>query len=171
MGVVFYAGIVDQQQDVDRFGGGEVIYVKVQYLSSYNKELWGPIKKGTIGSSGFDLRSCEAGIVPAGKWSMFKCGIRFEMQEGVEAQIRSRSGLSVKSGVFVLNSPGTIDSDYRGEICCVLASISSDDYHVKQGDRIAQVVFSKSDPVLILDVEEVTETDRGQDGFGSTGNM
>jgi len=115
------------------------------------------------------LRSIEDGVVPAGGWKLFPCGVKFELQEGTEGQVRSRSGLALKHGVSVLNSPGSLDADYRGEICVLLCNHGKEGYAVKRGDRIAQVVFTYSHSVLTIDVERVNQTDRGEGGFGSTG--
>ena len=98
-----------------------------------------------------------------------RTGISLELHEGMEAQVRSRSGLAAKSGVFVLNSPGTIDSDYRGEVKVILANLGRAAFVVRPGDRVAQMVFMLVPDVLLTNVEELTETDRGAGGFGSTG--
>lgn len=87
----------------------------------------------------------------------------------MEAQVRSRSGLAAKSGVFVLNSPGTIDSDYRGEVKVILANLGPAPFVVRRGDRVAQMVFMLVPDVLLTEVEVLTETERGAGGFGSTG--
>ncbi len=123
----------------------------------------------TVFSSGLDLRSAEECIIPAGKWKAVSTGIAVEIPAGYEGQVRPRSGLALKSGVTVLNAPGTIDADYRGEVKVILVNLSDKDFEVKKGDRIAQLVIA---PVVKADVKEVdalSETKRGQGGFGSTG--
>ncbi|HEQ79272.1 MAG TPA: dUTP diphosphatase [Euryarchaeota archaeon] len=126
-------------------------------------------KRATSGSSGFDLKSVEDADIPSGGWSVIRTGLVMEMRTGLEAQIRSRSGLAAKKGLFVLNSPGTIDSDYRGEICVILANISKETGHIKRGDRIAQMVISRVEQPVFELVSELEDTQRGEGGFGSTG--
>ena len=103
-----------------------------------------------------------------GERKLISCGFAIELPAGYEAQIRSRSGLALKSGIMVLNSPGTIDSDYRGEIGVILMNLGSS-MLIKHGDRIAQMVIAKVSAARIEFVEELGVTDRGADGFGSTG--
>ncbi len=125
----------------------------------------------TVGSSGFDVSACiDANITLAPQSiTMVKTGLSLELPEGFEAQVRSRSGLALKNGVFVLNSPGTVDNDYRGELCVILANFSSQPFTVENGMRIAQVVIAKYAQFPIEIVEILTETQRGSGGFGSTG--
>lgn len=125
----------------------------------------------TAGSSGFDVSACiDANITLAPQSvTMVKTGLSLELPEGFEAQVRSRSGLALKNGVFVLNSPGTVDNDYRGELCVILANFSSQPFTVENGMRIAQVVIAKYAQFPIEIVEILTETQRGSGGFGSTG--
>lgn len=92
-----------------------------------------------------------------------------ELPVGYEAQVRPRSGLAAKKGVTVLNAPGTIDADYRGEIGVILVNISKDDFVVEDGERIAQMVIAKHERAEWIEVEELSETSRGEGGFGSTG--
>lgn len=125
----------------------------------------------TNGSSAVDLHSSENLIIKAGQRGLVKTGLKIEMPIGCEAQIRSRSGVAINSGVFVMNAPGTIDSDYRGEIGIILLNSGCEDFEIKSGDRIAQMVFAK---VLSVDFEEVAEeslssTARASGGFGHTG--
>jgi dUTP pyrophosphatase len=126
-------------------------------------------KKLDKGSSGFDLFSIEDKILFPGERSLFKLGIALEIPEGFEAQIRSRSGLCLKHGILVLNSPGTIDSSYRGEIGIILYNTSQKKYQIQKGDRIAQMVFQKVPEVSLVQTEEIKSTERGANGFGSTG--
>lgn len=100
---------------------------------------------------------------------LIKTGLCIEMPQGMEAQIRPRSGLALKHGITVLNSPGTVDSSYRGDIGVILINHSSDPFHIKKGDRIAQLVFQKVESVKLNVVQELSDTNRGVRGFGSTG--
>lgn len=125
----------------------------------------------TIASAGMDLRAnidesislkpLERGIV--------KTGIFMEIPIGYEAQIRPRSGLAFKKGITVLNSPGTIDSDYRGEVGVILVNLSSEEFVIEDGERVAQMVIAKHEQANWEEVEILEETDRGIGGFGSTG--
>jgi dUTP pyrophosphatase len=125
----------------------------------------------TSGSSGFDISAClDENIILAPKSvTMVKTGLSLELPEGFEAQVRSRSGLALKNGVFVLNSPGTIDNDYRGELCVILANFSSEPFTIEHGMRIAQVIVARYQQFPLEIVQELTETQRGSGGFGSTG--
>jgi dUTP pyrophosphatase len=125
----------------------------------------------TLGSSGFDISACldEDIILAPQSVAMVKTGLSLELPEGFEAQVRSRSGLALKNGVFVLNSPGTIDNDYRGELCVILANFSTEPFIIEHGMRIAQVIIAKYEQFPIEIVENLTETQRGTGGFGSTG--
>ncbi len=96
-------------------------------------------------------------------------GIYMALPEGYEAQVRPRSGLAIKKGIGVLNSPGTIDADYRGEICVILVNLSSEDFVVEDGERIAQMVIARYEQAEWLEVEALNETERGEGGFGHTG--
>lgn len=138
-----------------------------------------PLTKGTKGSAGFDLRAniedAEA-VIPAGKYVKIPTGVRVALPTNTEGQVRPRSGLAANHGVTVLNSPGTIDSDYRGEIEVILINHSGEDYIVKRGYRIAQFVVT---PLVVIEEFEsidsdmfnahYSDTERGSDGFGSTG--
>jgi len=97
------------------------------------------------------------------------CGISISMPRGLEAQVRPRSGLAFKHGVTILNTPGTIDSDYRGEIKVVLINLSKQEFLIRPKDRIAQMVFSNVSHVIFKEVDDLDTTNRGTDGFGSTG--
>lgn len=125
----------------------------------------------TIASAGMDLRAnIEEPIVlaPLGR-AIVKTGLFIELPIGYEAQVRPRSGLAAKKGVTVLNSPGTIDADYRGEIGVILVNLSNEAFTVENGERIAQLVIAKHERAEWLEVEVLTETSRGEGGFGSTG--
>ena len=129
----------------------------------------------TAGSSGFDLRANleEPIIIKAGKRAIVPTGLFFGIPENFEIQVRPRSGLAAKNGVTVLNTPGTIDADYRGEIKIILINLGDDDFVINHGDRIAQAivasVVSKNILNLVKEKEISTDTSRGTGGFGSTG--
>lgn len=96
-------------------------------------------------------------------------GLFMEIPIGYEGQVRPRSGLAIKSGITVLNSPGTIDADYRGEVKVILINLSENDFVIKSGDRIAQLVIAKCEQIEVVNVQELSETERGAGGFGHTG--
>jgi dUTP pyrophosphatase len=127
----------------------------------------------TTSSAGMDLvaaigRNARLVIEPGGR-DLVPTGFAVEVPEGHEAQIRPRSGLALKHGVTVLNSPGTIDSDYRGEICIILVNHGSEPFEIARGDRIAQMVIAPVVRVQPVEVANLSSTQRGQGGFGSTG--
>lgn len=125
----------------------------------------------TIASAGMDLRAKidnPTTLKPLER-AMVKTGLFIELPSGYEAQVRPRSGLAAKKGITVLNSPGTIDADYRGEIGIILVNLSNEDYTIENGERIAQMIVSKHERAVFEEVEELSETDRGEGGFGSTG--
>lgn len=125
----------------------------------------------TSGSSGFDLRACldnPVELPPGGRMAL-PTGLAVAVPQGFEAQVRPRSGLALRDGLAVLNSPGTIDADYRGEIKVILANLGSDTLRIRNGDRIAQLVVQQVPQVSLMEVEELPETDRGAGGFGHTG--
>ncbi len=123
----------------------------------------------TAGSSGFDLCAAEAATVPARGFVSVSTGIAIELPPGFEAQVRPRSGLAARSGIGILNSPGTIDSDYRGEVKVVLFNHTDQPYAVRPGDRIAQLVFSRLAEVELTEAERLSDSERGAGGFGHTG--
>jgi dUTP pyrophosphatase len=123
----------------------------------------------TSGSAGFDLCSAEEAVIPAHGFGSVGTGLAVELPERAEAQVRPRSGLATRHGIGVLNSPGTIDSDYRGEIRIVLFNASDRDYKVNRGDRVAQLVFSVLTDIELVEADSLSETGRGQGGFGHTG--
>ena len=123
------------------------------------------------GAAGMDLSAdidAEVELKPLERF-LFPTGIAISLPKDLEAQIRPRSGLAIKNGITLLNTPGTVDSDYRGEIKVILVNISNDKYTIKPGDRIAQMVFSQFVQGQFELVENLDETDRGSSGFGSTG--
>ena len=125
----------------------------------------------TIASAGLDLRAnLEKPIILApGDFKLVPTGLHLELPVGFEAQVRPRSGLAYKHGVTVLNSPGTIDADYRGDVGVILINHSKNAFEVKNGERIAQLVIAKHERAEWSLVEELGSTDRGEGGFGSTG--
>ena len=125
----------------------------------------------TAGAAGMDLRAqLEAPItlVPLGR-VLVPTGLFIELPQGYEAQVRPRSGLAIKHGLTVLNSPGTIDADYRGEIKVALVNLSAEPFEIQDGERIAQLVVARHEQVVWQPVEELGETERGAGGFGHTG--
>jgi dUTP pyrophosphatase len=125
----------------------------------------------TVGSSGMDLRADIEGeiIIPPLSRTLTPTGISAAIPPGVEGQVRPRSGLAIRSGITCLNSPGTIDSDFRGEICVVLANFGEGPFSVRRGDRIAQLVFTPVVRATWQEVESLEPTPRGGGGFGHTG--
>ena len=125
----------------------------------------------TIASAGMDVRANidqSITLEPLGR-SLVKTGLFMEIPIGYEIQVRPRSGLAFKKGITVLNSPGTIDADYRGEIGVLLVNLSSEPFVIEDGERIAQLVFASHEQVSWQEVEILEDSDRGQGGFGSTG--
>ena len=120
-------------------------------------------------AAGFDLHSIEDVVIKPGERKLIGTGLAFEIEYGYEVQIRPRSGLAYKHGITVLNTPGTIDSDYRGEIKVLLINHGSEEFEIKKGERIAQAVIAPVIQAEIVEVEELSDTDRGSGGFGSTG--
>lgn len=124
----------------------------------------------TSGAAAFDFESMIDIIINPNETRIIPTGLAFEIPDGYELQVRPRSGLSAKTKLRVSNSPGTIDSDYRGEVCIILDNISSEEsYTINRGERIAQGVISKVEKITFEEVEDLSETERGEAGFGSTG--
>ncbi|OIJ10986.1 deoxyuridine 5'-triphosphate nucleotidohydrolase [Anaerobacillus arseniciselenatis] len=121
------------------------------------------------GDAGLDLFSVEEKMIKPGEAALISTGIMIELPEGTEAQVRPRSGLALKHSVTVLNSPGTIDEGYRGEIKVILINHGKEDFKVEKQMRIAQMVIAQVAKVNIIEVDQVTTTDRGEGGFGSSG--
>ncbi len=126
-------------------------------------------KYQTEGSSGFDLHAVEEVTIKPHSVGLVKIGICLSLEVGYELQVRTRSGLALNHQVVVLNSPGTVDNDYRGEIKVILANLSDKDFKVQIGDRIAQGVVQKTYKAEFIECERLDETSRGSGGFGSTG--
>jgi dUTP pyrophosphatase len=123
----------------------------------------------TSGSAGMDLRAAEAVTLKSGARALVATGIAIALPENFEAQVRPRSGLAVKHGVTVLNSPGTIDADYRGEIKVPLINHGHEEFMIARGDRIAQIVVAPVARANLVEVDVLDETTRGNGGFGSSG--
>ncbi|MDG1384712.1 MAG: dUTP diphosphatase [Flavobacteriaceae bacterium] len=125
----------------------------------------------TGASAGMDLcaNSTETVILKPLERAIIKTGLFIELPVGIEAQVRPRSGLAAKHGITVLNSPGTVDADYRGEIGVILVNLSDTDFKIENGERIAQLVIAKHERADWLEVEQLSDTVRGEGGFGSTG--
>ncbi len=142
--------------------------IKVKIINQSNNPL--PEYK-TVGSSGMDVRaftSEKISIKPLER-VLIKTGLFLEMEIGMECQVRPRSGLALKQGLTVLNTPGTVDADYRGELGVILINLSNKEVFIENGERIAQLVFAKIDSVDWTEVQSTESTDRGSGGFGSTG--
>ncbi|APZ45716.1 deoxyuridine 5'-triphosphate nucleotidohydrolase [Polaribacter reichenbachii] len=125
----------------------------------------------TEGAAGMDLRANidEAITLKPLERAIVKTGLFIALPVGFEAQVRPRSGLAAKKGITVLNSPGTVDADYRGEIGVILVNLSNEDFVINDGERIAQLVIAKHERAVWQEVEVLSETERGSGGFGSTG--
>ena len=125
----------------------------------------------TTSSAGMDLKAFidEPVILNSLERKIIKTGLYISLPKGFEAQVRSRSGLSIKHGLCVLNSPGTIDADYRGEVGIILINLSQEPYTINNGDRIAQLVIASHEQAQWIEVNELSKTVRGVNGFGSTG--
>lgn len=123
----------------------------------------------TLGSAGADLKSNEDGVLLPGQRKLIKTGVYIELPAGYEAQVRPRSGLALKYGISMVNTPGTIDSDYRGEIGVILINHGSEPFEYKKGERIAQLVIAKHSRAEFNVTNSLSETERGSGGFGHTG--
>ena len=139
----------------------KIIYISTHELPNYE----------TIASAGMDLRAniTESITLKSLERALVKTGLFIELPIGFEAQVRPRSGLAFKKGITVLNSPGTVDADYRGEIGVILVNLSNEDFVIENGERIAQLIIAKHERAEWLEVAELSETARGEGGFGSTG--
>jgi dUTP pyrophosphatase len=125
----------------------------------------------TLASAGMDLRAniVESIILKPLERTIIKTGLYIELPIGYEAQVRPRSGLAAKKGISVLNAPGTIDADYRGEIGVILVNLSNESFTITNGERVAQLIIAKHERAEWIEVETLSETSRGEGGFGSTG--
>jgi len=142
--------------------------MKIRIVNKSNNKL---PEYATASSAGMDLRAYlkMPVILHPKERKIIPTGLFIELPEGYEAQIRPRSGLAAEKGITVLNSPGTIDSDYRGEIKVILINLSEEIFEIKNGDRIAQMIISKYERILWNKVEEIDKTERNSGGFGHTG--
>lgn len=143
--------------------------IKINVVNKGNQPL---PKYETVNSAGMDLRAnIDAPITlkPLER-VLIPTGLHIALPEGYEAQIRPRSGLALKKGISCLNTPGTIDADYRGDVGVILVNISNEDFIINPGERIAQMVINKVEQAEFVVVESLDETDRGEGGFGHTGN-
>ena len=143
--------------------------ILIKYLNE-SKDLY-RLEKATKGSAGFDLLASINNPleIGAGKSLLVPCGFSLQMPNHFEAQVRPRSGLALKNSVTVLNTPGTIDSDYRGEICVILINHGQMSFKINRGMRIAQIIFKETPEVNLVEVDKLDNTKRGSGGFGSTG--
>lgn len=148
------------------------VQIKKLYTDSGDNSYALP-QYATEGAAGMDICAvCDEPIViAANAIALVPTGLAIALPQGFECQVRSRSGLAAKNGVFCLNAPGTIDSDYRGEIKVILANFGKEDFVVNRGDRIAQIVIARYEQVQWNVVEILGQTERGEGGFGSTGTQ
>lgn len=123
----------------------------------------------TPGAAGIDLCASETTAIEPGEYKAVGTGLHLEIPEGFEGQVRPRSGLALKHGVTLLNAPGTIDSDYRGEVRVILVNHGKQTFAIEPGDRIAQLVFAKTIHAELIPQNNLSDTDRAERGFGSTG--
>lgn len=156
------------RQILSIFEGQQQIHMKIEII---NKSKHSLPKYETPLSAGVDLRAniAESIVLKPLERALVKTGLFMAIPAGYEAQVRPRSGLAYKKGITVLNSPGTIDADYRGEIGVILVNLSNDEFVVEDGERIAQLVVAKCEQAEFVETEALSETERGAGGFGSTG--
>ncbi len=142
--------------------------MKVQIINKSHHQL---PQYATIQSAGVDLRAnlSDPVVLAPMQRALIPTGLYISLPAGYEAQVRPRSGLAIKKGITVLNSPGTIDADYRGEICIILINLSQEEFVVNDGERVAQMIIARHEQAEWVEVETLDETDRGAGGFGHTG--
>lgn len=142
--------------------------MKVQIINKSHHQL---PQYATIQSAGVDLRANLSGpiVLAPMQRALIPTGLYISLPAGYEAQVRPRSGLAIKKGITVLNSPGTIDADYRGEICIILINLSQEEFVVNDGERVAQMVIARHEQAEWVEVEALDETERGAGGFGHSG--
>ena len=142
--------------------------MKVQIINKSHHQL---PQYATIQSAGVDLRAnlSDPVVLAPMQSALIPTGLNSSLPAGYEAQVRPRSGLAIKKGITVLNSPGTIDADYRGEICIILINLSQEEFVVNDGERVAQMIIARHEQAEWVEVETLDETDRGAGGFGHTG--
>ena len=144
--------------------------MKVQIINKSHHQL---PQYATIQSAGVDLRAnlSDPVVLAPMQRALIPTGLYISLPAGYEAQVRPRSGLAIKKGITVLNSPGTIDADYRGEICIILINLSQEEFVVNDGERVAQMIIARHEQAEWIEVETLDETDRGAGGFGHTGKQ
>jgi dUTP pyrophosphatase len=145
--------------------------VKIKLLENFDSNLALPSYESS-GSAGADVRACLVGdklVIAPHERILIPTGLAMEIPKGFEIQVRPRSGISLKTGLMIVNSPGTIDSDYRGELKIIVGNISTKEEIIKHGDRIAQLVLAKVEQADFFEVEILTDSVRGSGGLGSTG--
>lgn len=155
--------------------GEKIMKLKVKYLENYNKE-WGLLKSEN-GNSGYDIRAgiAETIILKPNERKVIPNGIKLEIvseephEINSEIQLRPRSGLAAKHGITVVNTPGTVDYNYRGEVMTILLNTGTDDFIINPGDRIGQIVVTPIFKPTIIDASDVSDSNRGENGFGSSG--
>lgn len=126
--------------------------------------------RATASAAGYDIRSVEESVtLEPGEVRLVATGLVMELPEGIECQVRPRSGLALKHGITLPNSPGTIDPDYRGEVRVIMQNLGGEAVTLERGERIAQLIFARFEAPDVIEVDEVTDTERGSGGFGSTG--
>jgi dUTP pyrophosphatase len=149
-----------------------IIYIKkIMTINIINKSQHALPNYETIASAGMDLRAnlTESITLQPLERTIVKTGLFIELPIGFEAQVRPRSGLAAKNGITVLNAPGTVDADYRGEIGVILVNLSNNPFVIENGERVAQLIIAKHERAEWIEVQELSETARGEGGFGSTG--
>lgn len=160
-------GIVTAGQETDRMSGQQDMVVKVSRdVSTLDIPL---PSYATPGASGMDVRAAEDAHIAPGERAAIGTGLHMEIPLGYEAQVRPRSGLALKHGITVLNAPGTIDSDYRGEVRIILINHGHEEFSIRRGDRIAQLVFAQTASVVLAECDALEETERAGGGFGHSG--
>lgn len=148
----------------------EIVNLKIKRISDEFSDVQLPAY-ATDGSAGMDIRAAidDPVIIQPGKIQLIPTNLQIEIPEGYEIQIRPRSGLAINNGISILNTPGTIDSDYRGEIKLILINLSNNPFTVKRGDKIAQMVVNKYFRAEIKVVDQLSESERSSNGFGHSG--
>ena len=158
----------DSLANLSMFCYNKIMKIEVKFTASKGAVV--PVYK-TAGAAGADVCALVENpvVIKKGSFAMIPTGLFFEIPEGYEIQVRPRSGLAAKNGITVLNTPGTIDSDYRGELKIILINAGQEDFTVNSGDRIAQIIISSVIQADFVPAAELSQTDRGSKGFGSTG--
>ena len=146
------------------FEGDRMIKVKIKKLKDVKTPAY-----AHKGDAGVDLYSAEDYILKPMERKLVSTGIKIAIPLGYEAQIRPKSGLAVKHGISIVNTPGTIDAQYRGEVCVIAINLGNEDFKIEKNSKIAQMVFKKVEEAELEEVEELDDTTRGEGGFGSTG--